>query len=105
MPPDAANKTYEDALKLCAAPWRLPSRIELVTLLDHSRTGAKINAAFAGALQAPHWTSSEVRIRLDNNVPALVDPPQFWVVDFDKGGLDKRDPASTAAVRCVKDEP
>ncbi|MBX3201941.1 MAG: DUF1566 domain-containing protein [Labilithrix sp.] len=99
MPANASSATYEQALEICSAPWRLPSRIELVTLLDLSASGAKVSDVFKspapGVPQSSHWTFSEVR-------PFDPVKREHWVVDFDRGGLAKREEAGSAAVRCVK---
>jgi len=100
MPVEANNATYEQALQICAAPWRLPSRIELVTLLDLSQSGARVNPVFKspspGMQQGAHWTFSEVR-------PFDPAKREHWVVDFGGGGLAKRaELGDAAAVRCVK---
>jgi len=101
MPQGSENVTYARALEICASPWRLPSRIELVTLLDLSQPGAKIDPVFKtpepGTPQGAHWTFSEVR-------PFGGDAGRaHWVVDFAEGGLAKRDETGgLAAVRCVK---
>ncbi len=95
---------YPDAEAYCSGlqgGWRLPSRIELVTLLDLERPAAnpKINAAF-NAFAVEYWTSSEVR-------PLPTDPESrlHWTVDFKNGGLAKTAVNGTglAAVRCIKD--
>lgn len=104
---------YEGAKAKCAAlpngPWRLPKRIELVTLLDPTRggpTGVMISPLFE-AKQAQYWTSSEVR--------PVTTPKAYWVVDFtppDTGNnanpkLVTTQPVNTPAavfVRCVKDK-
>ncbi|MBX3223911.1 MAG: DUF1566 domain-containing protein [Labilithrix sp.] len=100
MPEGAESLPYESALKVCESPWRLPSRIELVTLLDLSASGAKANAVFKtppgqAIQQGVHWTFSEVR-------PFDVEKREHWVVDFDRGGLAKRAESQRAAVRCVR---
>lgn len=101
MPPEAANATYAKALEICASPWRLPSRIELVTLLDMGQNGAKIAPVFKapdpGTPQGVHWTFSEVRPFGEDG------RREHWVVDFGVGGVAKRDEnGGQAAVRCVK---
>ncbi len=106
MPPEAGSATYAQAEALCAglAPkgsWRLPSRIELVTLLDLSQPNAKFHPDFfkvATALpaQSNHWSTSPVRS------PSGVVTGDMWTVNFDVGGVDVRSKqAGTASVRCV----
>lgn len=104
--------SFEQAKAKCAAlangPWRLPKRIELVTLVDPTRgqTPAMIAPVFGSAKQAMYWTSSEVR-------PSTT-PKQYWVVDFtppEKRSETKLTtkvtdpPAEVVVVRCVKDKP
>ncbi|MCW5836996.1 MAG: DUF1566 domain-containing protein [Labilithrix sp.] len=100
MPSGSDSATYEQALEICSGPWRLPSRIELVTLLDLSASsGAKASDVFKTTAPAMprsvHWTFSEVR-------PFDPVKREHWVVDFDRGGLAKREEADSAAVRCVR---
>ena len=59
--------TLEQAQTTCktiapSGTWRVPKRIELVTLLDYGRTGGPfIEKSFIGFPSARVWTSSEVR--------------------------------------------
>ncbi len=75
--------------------WRLPTRIELVTLIDTTRPSAPyVTPAFddAGPPSGKTWTSSYVR------------PPEtqkYWFVDFDTGDVVARLPAA-GGVRCVQ---
>lgn len=96
--------TYAQARTTCAnlvvgpdSDWRLPSRIELVTLLDLSRS-PRIDGLFADTQATPYWTSSEVR-------PFNVSAPQYWVVGFDDGNVKKLGATQSASVRCVKGTP
>jgi hypothetical protein len=109
MPAEAASKTFDDAQKLCASltpgSWRLPSRIELVTLLDLGQASSKpkIDPVFQspapGTSLSKYWTFSEVR-----SLPGVAtDGRSYWVVDFLSGGVDKLPESAPAAVRCVKD--
>jgi hypothetical protein len=105
MPAEAGAQTFEGAVKLCASikdggPWRLPSRIELVTLLDLGQSGVRIDPLFSGTHQGVYWTSSEVR-------PFVGPNREYWAVDFSGGGvLAKRaETGGSAAVRCVKGAP
>jgi hypothetical protein len=96
-------KSYEDAQTVCAAApggWRLPSRIELVTLLnlDVAKT-TKIDDTFASTEPAPYWTTSQVR-------PDVGGARKHWTVDFANGGLSQTlIVGQTANVRCIKDSP
>ena len=104
--------SIEEAKAKCASltngPWRLPKRIELVTLIDPTRgkDPAMTAPVFSGAKKAKYWTSSEVR--------PSTPPKQYWVVDFTppesnpSTKLTSTVPATTADavfVRCVKDKP
>src|SRR5688572_29228448 len=101
--PTANNLTWDKAKDYCEkqaanGPWRLPSRIELVTLLDPYRSGPKIDPQFTGTQQGPYWTSSQVR--LGNKVVTT----RHWAVNFGDGkvvsNLDEN--GGAASVRCVK---
>lgn len=105
MPPQAGDqKTFEEARQLCDSiqdgPWRLPSRIELVTLLDLGQPGARIAPVFTGTSPDVYWTSSEVR-------PFVGPNREYWVVDFSGDGVLKKRAESVgkAYVRCVKGGP
>lgn len=103
-PIEPGLKSYEEALKICATgaageAWRLPSRIELVTLLDlDPNKSPKIDTqAFPSTEPFVYWTSSEVR-------PDVGGERRHWTVDFMAGGLGQlslRD--GRAGVRCIKD--
>jgi hypothetical protein len=100
MPEGSTTLSYQEALERCASPWRLPSRIELVTLLDLAQPGAKVAPEFQspapGISQGVHWTLSEVR-------PFATETASRWVVDFGEGGVKKRaERTGRAAVLCVK---
>ena len=73
--------------------WRLPSRIELVTLLDSARTQPSIDTdAFPGTPNDWFWTSS----------PAADDPNAAWYVYFYFGYPKTDDVGNTFSVRCVR---
>lgn len=95
-------KSFSDAKTICAllpGGWRLPSRIELVTLLDLGRSGTKIDPIFATTEAAEYWTISEVR-----TVGGVT--TDRWTVDFNNGGVGKKNlNGGTAGVRCIKDQP
>ncbi len=86
--------------------WRLPKRIELVTLLDYGRPAAqpKIDPIFQATNQAA-WTSSEHRtIDPSTNQAYWAADRGYWIVDFKTGAVTTQasDPSNVAAVRCVK---
>ncbi len=95
--PDAGSSTFEQAFAWCAGlpggSWRLPTRIELVTLLDTTRTSAAfVNPAFDGIVTArPHWTSSYER-------PVS---GKYWFVNFQNGNAEIALP-SQGGVICVR---
>lgn len=86
--------------KLANGPWRLPKRIELVTLLSYG-TGAPFidRDAFPGFPSDVVWTSSEVR-----NAGGVV-TNKFWAIDFKTGQLVQLDgKVEGAKALCVKDK-
>jgi hypothetical protein len=100
--PDA-SATWSDALAQCAAltmaggGWRLPSRIELVSILNvfSAAPAAAIDpTAFPSAPADSYWTSSSL----------AGDPKNAWLVDFGSGTtLTHSAPVDgTHRVRCVR---
>ncbi len=72
--------------------WRLPTRIELVTLLDYTRTtGATIDPVFTNAPADSFWSASP------SGEPT---PTNTWRVDFSTAEVRPL-PPSSARVRCV----
>ena len=73
--------------------WRLPSRIELVSILDGTRTQPSINVgAFPGTPSHWFWTSS----------PAVDVPDAAWYVYFYFGYPKIEEKRNRFAVRCVR---
>lgn len=105
-----ADVTLEGAQAACKAlpggPWRVPKRIELVTLLDYGRDAGPFidDTAFPqfGA-SAVVWTSSVVR-----EYDLTVTPPSHkpftdaWVVDFGNGQVSRKPFGTALRVLCVK---
>lgn len=79
-------------------PWRLPKRIELLSLVDYAKPGTKIDATkFPGVTTSTAWTSSEVRPFVGG------DAQQYWTVNFESGLVSaKPGNAFDAKVLCVK---
>ncbi len=97
---DPANGTFEDAADKCSRlnlaghrDWRVPSRVELVSILDVSVTQPSISsAAFPMTPSDWFWTSS----------PAADDPGSAWYVYF-YFGYPKTDLRSNLfKTRCVR---
>ena len=88
---------------LANGPWRLPKRIELVTLLDFTRKGGVlIGPEFTNVANETVWSSSEYRT-VDTSRPTaevgITD--KFWTVDFAKGNVDALNETLKASVLCV----
>jgi hypothetical protein len=102
--------TWEQAAARCKAlslpgypsGWRLPARIELVSLLDYSKEDPSINEEFfpwygssVSAERKTFWSSSPL---------VLASPPispKAWVVDFRDGYVYPQETGSHLNVRCV----
>jgi hypothetical protein len=92
--------TFDDAQRECGQlklagyeDWRLPSRIELVSILDTSRTQPSINlTAFPGAPSEWFWTSSV----------AAGHPNAAWFVYFYSGFPKTDDKGNRFSLRCVR---
>jgi hypothetical protein len=92
--------TFRDAARQCDQltlaghhDWRLPSRIELVTLIDTTRTQPSIDLdAFPGTPSDWFWTSSL----------AVDDPNAAWYVYFYFGYPKTDDMTNRFSVRCVR---
>ena len=89
---DAAR---EECKKIANGPWRLPKRIELVTLLSYGHAAPAIDtSAFPSFPSDTVWTSSEVRPFNGS----------YWAVDFSTGSLVQLNKDVGAKVLCVKDK-
>ena len=84
--------------KLANGPWRVPKRIELVSLIDYARTRPFIDTSkFPAFPLARVWSTSEVRpLAADREKQA------YWVVNFDTGAVETLTPELSARVLCVR---
>ncbi len=94
-----AAKSYCAALTLAGHTWRLPTRIELLSIVDFTRVGSAIDSsAFPGTPSgAYHWTSSPWVVS-----QIATKPQDSWIVNFYEGltsNAGARDAAEFA--RCV----
>jgi hypothetical protein len=101
--------TWDNAKDFCTdkgAGYRLPTRIELVTLLNLDPEHGSVRAnALLGLQSSPYWTTSLERT-IDPQSSALRISTKHWVVNFDatQNGLPviRLDELQTASVICVK---
>lgn len=78
--------------------WRLPSRLELVTLVDFTRTEPAIDAeAFPTPLGTFLWSATPFVMPLSGK--------ERWIYGFDAGRPFRGWSATNAAVRCVRGAP
>ena len=104
----AQRRSWSAAKDVCQAlvlggrdDWRLPSRIELVSLIEHRRSDPSLDlTAFpftpgAGLASDWFWTST----------PAAGAPEKAWYVYFYFGYPDIDEQSSEFAVRCVRGGP
>jgi hypothetical protein len=97
---DGSEYMEGDAVTHCAAKgvgWRLPTRLELVSLVDFSiaAPGPTINAIFKDTPSTTFWTASAY----------YGDVGDHWYVGFDGGYSDYGVDNQSAVVRCVRSAP
>jgi hypothetical protein len=98
---DATARSWADATAQCAClalgghdDWRLPTRMELVSIVDFTRDSPAIDLdAFPGTPSAWFWTASR-----------WADDPAFaWYVYFENGFSNFNDQEALYRVRCVRE--
>lgn len=86
-------KAYCQNLVLAgSSEWRLPSKIELESISDHSRSNPAIDPVFPNTPNASFWTNSHVDAR----------PSDAWSIFAGNGASTGVLPPATASVRCVR---
>ena len=73
--------------------WRLPTRIELASLIDFTRSPSIDPIAFPGTAPEEFWTASPV---------SGTDASSYWNVDFNQGAVSSSGGLPTRRVRCVR---
>jgi hypothetical protein len=97
--PSAAAKTYEEALAYCKAleldgkGWEVPTRIELVSLLDPTSSPSIDKQVFKAEQGSDYWTSSPV---------SRTSEPLQWTINFSTATMQGAAPSATRRVRCVR---
>jgi hypothetical protein len=97
--PVAVPKTYDEAVLYCKGltlenkTWEVPTRIELVSLLDPTSNPSIDQGAFPNEQGAEYWTSSPVARAIE---------PQQWTVNFATGTVQGAKASTTKRVRCVQ---
>ncbi len=97
---DATARTWANAGVYCDAStlggysdWRLPSRMELVSIVDYGRYSPAINATyFPGTSSSSYWSSTTTAYSTS----------YAWYVDFDYGYSSNTNNAYSYYVRCVR---
>lgn len=89
----AQGSTYCSALPLSGGDWRLPTIVELQSLVDVTRFNPSIDpAAFPNTPASLFWSSS-VDVGQSGN---------SWVVNFGEGRTHDASASTTASIRCVR---
>lgn len=93
-----AAQTYCQNLSLGGRTgWRLPTRIELQSIVDYSRSKPAIEPTTFPSTQATNfWTSSAKLLEASTPLPFK------WTVDFTDGATSFDDTDQAKAVRCVQ---
>jgi hypothetical protein len=97
---DQSGYTQSQAQTYCAGltlagycDWRLPTRIELVSIVDFTQSGPAIDrSAFPNTPSGAFWTSS----------PGPGVPPHAWLVEFGDGVTTHDVATDLLSVRCVR---
>ena len=74
-----------------ACDWRLPERVELISISDYTRINPSFDATVLSGAGAVYWSATPVR----NDVN------RAWYVSFSNGVIERTTKTSTYAVRCV----
>ncbi len=96
----ASARPWQDALDYCLnnpydeGIWRLPTRIELTSIVDHERAAPPTvdTGVFRGIGAEGFWTAT----------PNAADGSQAWFVSFAAGNVDIDDKTEPLRVLCVR---
>ena len=74
--------------------WRLPTRAELVNIVDYSHHDPSIDPVFVNVVSDRYWTSSTYVLNSD----------RVWSIEFERGTSDSKDGGESLKVKCVRSE-
>ncbi|MEH1123170.1 Lcl C-terminal domain-containing protein [Micromonospora sp. CPCC 206061] len=91
----SSAKSYCAGLSIGDSGWRLPSRIELTSIMDFTRSGPAIDTTAFKGLANFFWTGSPWAVAHD--------PPYAWVMNFYEGlASNAGNTTATYHARCVR---
>jgi hypothetical protein len=108
---DGTKKTWADAGAYCDAlalgghtDWRLPSDIELMSVVDYGKSiGPVMDASDFGLINKTYFPNTKSSYYWSSSTYAY-STGNAWSVSFYKGNVDYDDKSGTDYVRCVRGE-
>jgi hypothetical protein len=83
--------SYCSTLTLAGGGWRLPTVIELVSIVDYERVSPAIHIGAFPSMHGMFWSSS-----------AFAGGGSGWLIDFESGGVTYCNNADLYSARCVR---
>jgi len=97
-----SSEDWDDAVQYCnklvihgIKNWRLPTFMELFSIVDYKRVHPAINPIFSYVNEGTYWTSTDF----------AATSSRAWTIDFRTGETYYSMKTTNHAVRCVKDIP
>ena len=98
---DDITRNWDDAINCCNdltlagySDWRLPSKKELMSIVDYGTYGPSIDTTYFPGTNTSFYSSSTTH--------AVYGSPDVWIVNFGYGDVDHRDKSAGYHVRCVR---